>query len=160
MQPLLAQVQLMDLAVTRLKEQIFDIIVELSPRQFDQLCSEVIGLYRFQKKYRDVLITDSPHLIQPFAGLLPRVEFLFVLNEQSYDRSRFYRWLEEVPEHHLQQIVMEIDALYDEAIENVDCYVVSEPLCEKAPKEHCWRMQLETSGNLSSLFNNVSSWKK
>jgi hypothetical protein len=159
MQPLLAQLQLVDIKVPGLKGRLFNLIVDMPPRQFDQLCSEVVALYRFQKKYRDALVTDAPHLIRPFVHLLPRVELLVELNDQAYDRNAFYRWLETVNDSTLQQIIMEIDALYDEAVENIDCYVVDEKICSDKPADSCWKMQLETSGNVEILFKALRTWK-
>ena len=143
-----------------LKERLFNLVVEMHPRQFNQLCSEVIALYRFQKKYRDVLVTDAPQLIRPFVKLMPRVSFQVDIQEQSYDRKYFYRWLQRVDDGVLQQVIMEIDALYDEAIENIDCYVVDEKIGNETQSDSCWKMQLETSGNLTVLFQDLHSWKK
>ena len=159
MEPFLTQLQQIDVKVPGLKERIFNQVVDLRQRQFNQLCNEVIALYRFQKKYHDALITDEPHLIKPFVKLLPRVELRVEITEHAFDRGAFFRWLETVEESTLQQIVMEIDALYDEAIENVDCYVVDEKMCAHYGNSTCWKMQLETSGNLSVLFKNLTGWK-
>ncbi len=158
--PLLSQLQEIPVRLPGLKERMFNLVVDMKPRQFDQLCSEIIGLYRFQKKYRDVLVTDAPQLIRPFVHLLTRVEYQVEITEHTYDRTQFYRWLQQVDDSVLQQIIMEIDALYDEAVENIDCYVVDEKICADKPSDNCWKMQLETSGNLSVLFQDLRRWKK
>ncbi len=159
MQPILTKLQIIDIKLPGLKERIFNEVVDLHFRQFDQLCSEIIALYRFQRKYRNVLITDAPDLIRPFVHFLPRVELLVVINEHSYNRNLFYRWLESVEIKELQQLFMELDALYDQVIENVDCFMVDEKICGTQADSHCWKLQLGDSGNLSVLFNNVRTWK-
>lgn len=160
MQPLLSLLDTLDVTEPGLKERLFDIVVDLSPRQFNQLCNELVGLGRFQKKYSDALITDAPHLIRPFVHFLPRVEIEVQLSDQDYDRNQFYRWLEEVSAEHLRTVVREIERLYEEASENVDCYVVNERICGEDAEHHCWKMNLQPSTPLATLFNRLKSWKK
>lgn len=159
MQPLLAHLQRLPLAPPALKERLFHVIVDLSPRQFNQLCSEVLALFRFQRKYRDALVTDAPHLIRPFNHMLPRVELEVEIDGQNYDRHAFYRWLEKVSEITLKQIMMEMDALFDEAIEHIDCYVVDKKLCAGQKEDTCWKLELATSGQVDLLVKELSTWK-
>jgi len=143
-----------------LHERLFELVVDLSARQFNQLCSELVGLCRFQKKYYHALITDSPQLIRPFVHLLPRVELQVHLSGNDYDRSQFYRWLEEISTGDLQTLVHDISRLYEEVVENIDCYVVDERICGATDDYHCWKMNLESSASLIALFDHLKSWKR
>jgi hypothetical protein len=159
MQPILTQLDLVDKKPSVLKEQLFEWIVNMTQGDFDQLCNEIIGVQRFWEKYSGVLVTDRLELIRPFISLLPKVELVIEIDERSYNRNHFYRWLSTVNVYQLQSICFELETMCDLALENANTYVVAaiSPVLQK--QGACWRIEQEHSVYLNGISSAIQNWK-
>lgn len=159
MQSILTQLELIDKEQDNLKEQLFEWVVEMNQREFDQLCNEVLGLHRFWEKYRGALVTDEPEMIRPLISSLPKVELLIEINGHRYDRVKFYRWLSSVDTEKLRSICSELETLCDSAIENTNTYLVSAVLPALQQTGTCWLMEREYPVYLSDVYQTVLKWR-
>jgi hypothetical protein len=160
MQPILINLELLDLQLPGLKQRLFEWIVDLEQPDFDQLCNEILGLQRFWEKYQGAIVTDAVEIIAPFLPILPKVELVVEMDDRHFDRNYFYRWLSQVNEQWLQMICEELGTLCDQALENVDAYVVIPLFPELQKRGICWRIEHDRNIHLPLVQEVICSWRR
>jgi hypothetical protein len=159
MQSILVQLELINKERAGLKERLFEWVADLSQEEFDQLCNEIISLDHFFMKYDGVMVTDRIDLVRPFLAIIPKVEMVVDMSRRFYDKTSFYRWLENVHVSLLQNACWNLEDCCDQARELLDTYVVSGIFPTLAGSDACWKIDTaDLTGNLSGVAGLISTW--
>ncbi len=102
------------------------------------------------------MVTDNQQLIQPFKDILLKVELVVDMSMRQYNKTYFYRWLEDIQVSALQSICWELEDCCDQAMELLNTYVVSgiKPMFSTA----CWQVDTRFTGNLPLIASVVREW--
>jgi len=141
------------------KEDIFDWIVDLDQPQFDDLCNQIISLYKFQQTYEGVLVSDETALLKPWLPVLPKVVFSIDRAGADYQKRSFYHFLSWVGEEQLNNICDEILSLYSHARENSNTYIISQVYPAVAGLVESWRIQFKRTKLFSDLPTQIMHWQ-
>jgi hypothetical protein len=123
-QPILTQLELLEKEAACIKENLFNWVVEMEQWEFTRFCCEIESVYRFWDKYRGLKVSDDVDALRPFKHMLPRVELIIETDMADYDKRDFYRWLQDTHEFTLQDICVELESLWDQALENINSYII------------------------------------
>lgn len=159
MQSVLMQLELVNKDRDGLKERLFEWIADLSQREFDQLCNEIISLDSFFKKYDGATVTDRAELVRTPANKAPKVEFVVDTGKGLYNRAFFYRWLENIPVPALQAICWELEDCCDQVRELLNTYIVARVYPSLVKANVYWKINTAyIAGNLPLMANVVKTW--
>lgn len=142
------------------KEELFNWIVDLKQEQFDELCNQIVSLYRFQQTFEGVLVSDEVDLLKPWLPVLPKVEFAVEPAGCNYQKKYFYQFLTRVSEEELEVICDEILSLYAHVRENNHTYIVSQVYPALAGKVECWRVHFNRAKQFTDLPQRIMNWRK
>jgi hypothetical protein len=142
------------------KEDLFNWIVDLRQGQFDELCNQIISLYRFQQKFEGVLVSDEEDLLKPWLPILPKIVFNVESSGCNYERRFFYQFLSRVSDAELDNICDEILSLYSHARENNNTYIISQVYPAVAGRVECWRIQFKRTKLFMDLPQTIMHWQR
>lgn len=142
------------------KEKIFNWIVDLDQQGFDDLCNQIISLYRFQRTYEGVLVSDEVDLLKPWLAVLPKIEFSVDQSGINFHKKYFYQFLEEVEQDELKNMCDEILSLYTHAKENSNTYIISQVYPAVAGVVQYWRIKYNRTKLFADLPKLIINWQE
>jgi hypothetical protein len=150
----------MDASGSFSKEDLFNWIVDLDQQEFDDLCNQIIALYRFQQTYEGALVSDEEDLLKPWLPVLPRIVFAVEPAGSRYQKKYFYQFLTDVKQDELTSMCEEILSLYSHARENDHTYIISQVYPAVAGMVESWRVHYKKPKQFSDLPRRITNWQE
>jgi hypothetical protein len=141
------------------KESLFNWVVDLEQQDFDDLCNQIISLYRFQQTYEGVLVSDEEDLLRPWLPVLPKIIFSVEQSGTNFCKKYFYQFLTDVDPEELRNICEEILSLYSHARENNNTYIISQVYPAVAGMVEFWRIKFKRQKLYSDLPKRIFNWQ-
>lgn len=141
------------------KEELFNWIVDLSQPEFDNLCNQIISLYKFQQTFEGVLVSDEEDLLKPWLPILPRVVFTIDPAGHDFQKKYFYQFLTVVDPAQLNSMCDEILSLYSHVRENDNTYIISQIYPAVSGMVEYWRIHYTREKQYSDLPQRIINWQ-
>jgi hypothetical protein len=142
------------------KEDLFNWIVDLEQQEFDDLCNQIISLYKFQQTYEGALVSDEEDLLRPWLPVLPRIVFSVDPLGNNFQKKFFYHFLTSVDPSELVGICEEILSLYSHARENDNTYIITQVFPAVAGVVESWRVHYKKRTLYSDLPTRIINWQE
>lgn len=142
------------------KEELFNWIVDLTQQEFDELCNQIISLYKFQQTYEGVLVSDEEDLLKPWIAHLPKIEFAVTLAGSDFQKKYFYQFLSRVSQNELNNMCEEILSLYAHVRENNNTYIISQIYPAIAGRVEYWRIHFKGQKQFGDMPGTIISWQR